>query len=104
MISYGAGALLAVVFTAGVIMVLSGTGTIALDIQTAVGVLLSVFGAYSIIYGSFSRDLLYHVLWGALSAVAGVALLSAPFVNPFIAVGLALIVVALVGVFAVIRK
>ncbi|MDW7977684.1 MAG: hypothetical protein RMH74_02645 [Candidatus Caldarchaeum sp.] len=104
MISYGAGALLAVVFTAGVIMLLSGTGTIALDIQTAVGVLLSVFGAYSIIYGAFSRDLLYHVLWGALSAVAGVALLSAPFVNPLIAVGLALIVVALVGLFAVIRR
>ncbi|MDW8084455.1 MAG: hypothetical protein RMI49_04580 [Candidatus Caldarchaeum sp.] len=104
MISYGSGAAITVVLTAGVLLVLTGTGAVAFDLLQGIAVLLSVFGGYTIVYAVFSKDRVYHLVWGALSTAVGIGLLTTPLVNPLITLGLLLIILALLGVFAIRRK
>ncbi|MEM1987610.1 MAG: hypothetical protein QW362_04370 [Candidatus Caldarchaeum sp.] len=104
MISYGAGALIVVALSSGILLVLSGAGAVQLEVDKALGVLLTIFGAYSILYGVSSKDLVYYAVWGGVSTAAGLALLTTPLVNPAVVIGAALIFIAAVGALAALRK
>ncbi|MEM0381332.1 MAG: hypothetical protein QW059_01705 [Nitrososphaerota archaeon] len=104
MISYGSGALITITCSLGILLVLGGAGIVPINLQTIAGVVLSIFGIYSIVYSVFSKDLFYHTLWGGVSIAIGAALLTSPVVNPTIMVGIALIFISIVGAIAALKK
>ncbi|MEM0450010.1 MAG: hypothetical protein QXO17_00360 [Nitrososphaerota archaeon] len=55
-------------------------------------------------YGAASHDALYYVLWGGLAVVIGVEIRARTVVNPFVAAGIALMLIAGLGAYAAVRR
>ncbi|MEM4417693.1 MAG: hypothetical protein QXD32_06525 [Nitrososphaerota archaeon] len=104
MIKYGAGALVTLLVSAGAILILGGAGAVAVDPLTALGLVLSIFGIYTAVYGAASRGQLYYILWGGITLVIGLGLAASNIVNPFIAAGVALVFLAVLGAYSSMRR
>ncbi|GBC71809.1 hypothetical protein HRbin02_01597 [Candidatus Calditenuaceae archaeon HR02] len=104
MISYGAGALVTVLATAGALLLLVGAGVIPIQPLTAAGIILSALGIYTVTYGAASREPLYYFLWGGIALVIGTGISTPSTVNPLIAAGIALIFIAGIGAYAIAKK
>lgn len=104
MISYGAGALVTVLATAGAILLIIGAGITEIQPLTAIGITLSALGIYTVAYGAASREPLYYILWGGIALVAGAGISAPATVNPLIAAGIALILIAGLGAYAIARR
>ncbi|MCS7126960.1 MAG: hypothetical protein NZ953_01005 [Thaumarchaeota archaeon] len=102
--SYGAGALIAIVASTGALLVLSGAGLLRVDPFTAVGVVVAVFGVYTVAYGAASRDPLYYLLWGGVALAAGLGIAASTLLNPIVVLGLALVFVAALGAAATLLR
>ncbi|MCS7094186.1 MAG: hypothetical protein NZ988_00010 [Thaumarchaeota archaeon] len=104
MMSYGTGALIAIVASIGVLMVLMGSGILRAEPLSAVGVVLSVFGIYTIVYGVASKEGIYLVLWGGVALALGVGLAASNVLNPVLVAGIVLVFIAGVGAAAALRR
>ncbi|GBC69740.1 hypothetical protein HRbin01_01444 [archaeon HR01] len=104
MIKYGAGALVTILVSAGALLILGGSGAVSVEPLTALGLVLSIFGIYTAVYGASSKDQLYYILWGGISLVIGVGLAASNIVNPFIAAGVALVFLAVLAAYSTMRR
>ncbi|MCS6784413.1 MAG: hypothetical protein RMI43_02430 [Candidatus Caldarchaeum sp.] len=104
MIGYGSGALLVIVLTAGLLLIVAGSGLARLEIQTAAGVLLILFGAYTVGYSFSVKEKVYYVLWGGVAVAAGLGIVASPYINPILALGVALVFIALLSLVAMLRR
>ncbi|MEN3048239.1 MAG: hypothetical protein ABDH63_05605 [Candidatus Caldarchaeales archaeon] len=95
--SYGAGALIAVVASTGALLVLSGAGLMRVDPFTALGVVVAVLGVYTVAYGAASKDPVYYLLWGGIALALGLGIAASNLLNPTVVLGLALVFVAALG-------
>ncbi|MCS7118012.1 MAG: hypothetical protein NZ957_04410 [Thaumarchaeota archaeon] len=104
MTSFGTGALIAVVASIGVILVLTGSGLLRAELLSSAGVVLAVFGIYTIVFGITSKERFYYVLWGGVTLAVGLGLAASDVLNPVLVVGVILVFVAGVGAAAALRR
>jgi hypothetical protein len=104
MISYGAGALIIIIASVGALLILTGSGVFTADTFTAAGIVVTAFGLYTAIYGAVLNFQLYYVLWGGISVGVGVAIFTSNVISPLIAAGAALIFIAGLGAYIIMRR
>ncbi len=104
MTRYSSGALITLLAAAGAVLILSGTGVVTIQPLAAVGIVLAAFGIYTIAYATVSGKQLYYILWGGVALVIGASLTIPATINPLIAIGLLLILIAALGAYAVAKK
>lgn len=104
MTKYGSGALITLLAAAGAVLILSGIGVVTVQPLAAVGIVLAAFGIYTIAYATVSGNQLYYMLWGGVALVVGAGLTIPATINPLIAIGLLLILIAALGAYALAKK
>ncbi len=101
-IGYSLGALAIFVISLGVAAVVYGSGLLSSSLLTLI---LAPLGIYTIVYGLVSRrDTLYYVVWGlVIVAIASIPTVQ-PVMNPFIVLGLLLIIIPVIALLAYWRR
>lgn len=101
MYKYGVGALAVLASSTGLALMIYGSGLLEFDIINVPSWIFGPFGAYTLIYGIVSRrDPFYYSLWGVLMLAVALAFALHAVVNPAIVAGVALIVIAILGLMA----
>lgn len=103
--SYGVGALVTFIISLGTAAIIYGSGIIAFDPIGLIAWVLSLLGAYTIIYALRMReDTFYYASWGLIMFAIGLASALYRVMSPLIIFGLLLIVLAIIGLIAYWRK
>jgi hypothetical protein len=104
-LGYGEGFLVTFLVAVGAILVVYGSQLIALNLLQAAGVILLAIGGYTLIFSAYTRaDRLFFAVWGAIASGMGASLTLYVFVNPILSLGLILILLGVLGIFAMMRR
>jgi hypothetical protein len=104
-LGYGEGFLVTFLVAVGAILVVYGSQLIALNLLQAAGVILLAIGGYTLIFSAYTRaDRLFFAVWGAIASGMGASLTLYVFVNPILSIGLILILLGVLGIFAMMRR
>jgi hypothetical protein len=102
---YGEGFIVTLILTIGALMVVYGLQIIALNLLQVMGIALLAIGGYTLIFSAYMRaDRLFFAAWGAVASGIGASLTLYVFVNPIISLGLILILLGVLGIFAMMRR
>jgi hypothetical protein len=100
-LSYGVGALIILVVSAGVAAVVYGLALLAFDWLSSLAWVFGPLGVYTLAYAVVARkDSTFYLVWG--SVMFAIALVSAfyTWVNPLVIVGVLAIAIAVIGIVA----
>ncbi len=104
-LGYGEGFIVTLILTIGALMVVYGLQLVALNLLQAAGVVLLAIGGYTLIFSASTRaDRLFFAVWGAIASGMVASLALYVFVNPIISLGLILILLGVLGIFAMMRR
>lgn len=102
---YGEGFIVTLILTVGALMVVYGLQLIALNLLQVMGIALLAIGGYTLIFSAYTRaDRLFFAVWGAIASGIGASLTLYVFVNPILSIGLILILLGVLGIFAMMRR
>jgi hypothetical protein len=102
---YGEGFIVTLILTVGALMLVYGLQLIALNLLQVMGIALLTIGGYTLIFSAYTRaDRLFFAVWGAIASGIGASLTLYVFVNPILSIGLILILLGVLGIFAMMRR
>jgi uncharacterized membrane protein len=102
---YEEGLLITIVLTIGTLLVIYGLQAIPLNPLQVVGFILLTIGGYTLVFMvSTKTDRFFFAVWGVILSMIGTTLTTFIPVNPVLSVGLMLISLSLLGVFAILRR
>ena len=98
---YNVGALVILVISIGLAVVVYGMNMIPLDIFNIPAWLLGPLGVYTILF-SFraGKEATYYMVWGVIMFAVAATSAFYSVVNPFVVLGILLIVIAVIGIVA----
>ena len=100
-LDYNVGALVILVISIGLAVVVYGMNMIPLDIFNIPAWLLGPLGVYTIIFSFIAgKESTYYLVWGIVMFTVAAASAFYNVVNPFVILGILLIVIAVIGVVA----
>ena len=104
-LGYGEGVLVIFLVAVGALMVVYGSQLMALNLLQQMGVVLLAIGGYTLIFSAYARaDRLFFAVWGAIITGVGASFTFYAFVNPILSIGLILILLGVLGIFAMMRR
>jgi hypothetical protein len=100
-LDYNVGALVILVISIGLAVVVYGMNMIPLDIFNIPAWLLGPLGVYTIIFSFIAaKESTYYLVWGIVMFAVAAASAFYNVVNPFVVLGILLIVIAVIGIVA----
>lgn len=102
---YGVGALVVLVISLGVAAVAYAGNILKFDVYNVLAWVFGPLGVYTLIYSAIAgKELTYYLVWGTVMFAVGIVSAFYNVVNPFIILGILLIVIAVIGLVAYMRS
>jgi len=99
-LNYSVGALAILVISVGVAAIVYSTNAITFDLFNVPAWIFGPAGVYTLAYSFVGgKDSTYYLVWGAVMFAVAVVSAFYAVVNPFIVLGVLIIVIAVIGLF-----
>jgi hypothetical protein len=100
-LDYNVGAVAVIVISIGVAAMVYGLQLIPFDLINIFAWILGPWGVFTVVYSfTSSKDMTYYLVWGTIMVAVGVIAASYSWMNIFIALGILVVVLAVIGVLA----
>ena len=98
-LSYGVGALIVLVVSAGVAAVVYGLALLAFELFSIFAWFFGPLGVYTLAYAAIAqKEATYYVVWGSIMFTIAVVSAFYAVVNPLVILGVLAIVIAVIGI------
>ncbi|MEM3731678.1 MAG: hypothetical protein QW667_07105 [Candidatus Bathyarchaeia archaeon] len=100
-LDYGSGALIVFVVSLGLAAVVYGLNLVAFNFLNLPAWIFCPLGVYTLAYSLFAhKDPIFYLVWGFVMLAVGVVSATYNIVNPFVVLGILLIIIAAISIIA----